>query len=965
MHTPARKSPTIFALSLAFASFAAAQNTGSLRGIVTDPSNSLIPEAKVAATGNNISRTATTDGQGRYSLSNLPPGKYSIRADAAGFVTFTRADVEVASAQPASLDIALQIAADTQQVSVNEQSNTTLSTDSSSNVGALVLNDNDLDALPDDPDDLQADLTALAGPGAGPNGPDFFVDGFSGGQLPPKSSIREIRISSNPFSSEYDRPGFGRVEILTKPGTDKLHGQVFMNYGNKVFDSRNPFLTTEPPAYSSKLFNGNVGGPLGKKASYFFEFNKRNIEENALIDAQTPAGNQVSAVLTPNTQWSVNPRLDYQINNSNTLVVRYSHSGNTSVGGVGGFNLASQLTNGSGTNNQVQITETAIIGTKAVDETRFQFRDNTSITTGIGNAAIPRIVVSSAFTDGGSSFASNTNGNKGYEIQNILTMTEGTHAVKVGFRVRETDLSTLSTSNFNGTWSFNAPFVLNGGTSTCPGAATSLDLYRLTQAGVAGCGPSQFTLSSGTPSASASQFDMGVFVQDDWRIKPNLTLNAGLRLETQNNISDHMDWAPRVGLAWAPGGKGKTPSKTVFRAGYGFFYDRFNESNFLQTLRFNGVTQTNYLITSGPALSYYPNVPPVSLLSVQNQAVYTVDRNIRSPYNAQLALGMDRQLPGRTQVAINFVDTRGVHVLRTRNINAPQPGTYTGLGTGTRPFPGGDLYQYEDSGIYKETQLTVNANTRVNSHVQVQGYYSYGDAHSNANGFLMNQYDASLDWGRANFDQRHRGFIGGNIGLPLRLTVAPFVTMQSGSPFNITTGNQFNGDGIYNARPSFAPCTSTNRTRFGCFNLNPAPGDKLIPVNYGDGPSEFSVNLRVSRTWGWGERNGGGGGGGGGFQGPPGGGFPGGGGGNRGGGGGFQGGFAGFGGGNTSKRYNLTLNVQARNAFNHVNLAAPSGNLTSTFFGQSTALGGGGNNFNGGNGAAGNRKIEIQLRFQF
>src|SRR6185312_14792867 len=454
-----------------------------------------------------------------------------------------------------------------------------------------------------------------------------------------------IRISSNPFSSEFDRPGFGRVEILTKPGTDNLHGQAFINYGNKVFDSRNPFLTTDPPDYSSKLFSGNVGGPLGKKTSWFFDFNKRNIEENALINAQTLSGNQVLAVLTPNTQWQVSPRLDYQISNTNTIVIRFNHSQNTNVGGVGGFNLASQQTNGSNTNNQVQITETAVLGTKAVDETRFQFRDNSGIQTGIGNAAIPRIVVSSAFTDGGSSFARNTNGNKGYEIQNVLTMTEGTHAVKVGFRARETDLSTLSTSNFNGTWSFNAPNLLNGSVSTCPGAVTSLDLYRLTQAGVAGCGPSQFTLSSGTPSTAVSQFDMGIFVQDDWRIKPNLTINAGLRFETQNNINDHMDWAPRVGLAWAPGGKGKNPSKTVFRAGYGFFYDRFNESSYLQTLRFNGTTQTNYLITSGPALSYYPNVPPVSLLSVQNQAVYIIDRDIRSPYNAQLALGVDRQLP--------------------------------------------------------------------------------------------------------------------------------------------------------------------------------------------------------------------------------------------------------------------------------------------------------------------------------
>ncbi|MDP9053158.1 MAG: hypothetical protein M3N93_02470, partial [Acidobacteriota bacterium] len=241
-----------------------------------------------------------------------------------------------------------------------------------------------------------------------------------------------------------------------------------------------------------------------------------------------------------------------------------------------------------------------------------------------------------------------------------------------------------------------------------------------------------------------------------------------------------------------------------------------------------------------------------------------------------------------------------------------------------------------------------------------------------ANGFPMNQYDERLEWGRANFDIRHQGFVGGTIGLPLKLTVNPFITMRSGSPFNITTGQTIAGDGIVNARPSLVSCsTPPSRTiritRYGCFNLDPAAGASVIPVNYGEGPGQFSVNLRISRTWGWGERavaaptagdggppDGGGrgpGGGAGGFGGR---------GGPGGGPGGGRGGFGGFGGGNTGKRYNVTLTASARNAFNHVNDANPSGILSSPLFGVSTALASG-----GGNSAAGNRKVEIQLRFQF
>jgi hypothetical protein len=998
---------------------AMAQNVGTIRGTVTDPSAAVVPNATVIATGNGVTRTVKSDGQGRYTLPNMPPGKYSLRADASGFVTFTKSDFDVPAGQASPLDIALQIAQEAQQVSVVEESTAALSTDSSSNVSALVLKDADLDALPDDPDDLQSDLEALAGPAAGPNGAQFFIDGFSGGQLPPKSSIREIRINSNPFSSEFDRPGFGRVEIFTRPGTDNFHGQANINYGNGVFDSRNPILTTKTPGYNSELLGANFGGPIGKKASFVIDYNRRSINEFALIDAKTLNSSFAevplnSAFLTPNALWRINPRLDYAINANNTLVIRYNHTQSSNIGGVGGFNLPTQETENVQRNNEVQITETSVLGTIAVDETRFQFRDNHTNGIALGSFGTPGINVSNSFDSGGSPYTANDNFNKGFELQNILTTTRGAHALKVGFRARQTDTSSFSNNNFNGSYSFNSPNALSG-LPTCPNSATSLDVYQQTQLllsqGVPittllaeGCGPSQFTLSSGIPYQQVRQFDLGAFVQDDWRVRPNFTLNAGLRYETQNNIHDHLDLAPRVGFAWAPGAKGKTASKTVVRGGYGIFFDRFSQGNVLQALRFNGSTETNYLITAGTtgaasALAYYPNLPPgcaqtppaaacTSLLQVQNQAIYKIDSSLRAPYIGQLSVEVDRQLPGKTQLSVNYVNTRGIHQLRERDINAPLPGTYTGPGTGIRPFAGtnivganGDIYQYETSGLFKQTQLTVNANTRLNSHLQLQGYYVLGSAHGNANGLPMNQYNDNLDYGRTAFDIRHRGYFGGAVGLPFKLNLNPFVTLQSGAPFNITTGQPFEGDGIYNARPAFGtaaqcapaiPAQGIFKTRYGCFNASPASGEALIPINYGDGPAQFSVNLRVSRTWGWGERKGaapnpnrGGGDGGGGFQGG-GGGRGGGGGGRGGGGGGRGGGFGNFGGGNSGKRYNVTLNVSARNAFNHVNFANPSGVLGTPFFGQSTALNnGGGAGFGGNNGAAGNRKVEVQLRFQF
>jgi type 1 fimbria pilin len=1024
----------LFLMAALFAQHGAAQNVGTLRGSVTDPSAALVPGATIQVNGNGVSRSVKSDGQGKYTLT-LPPGTYAVRADARGFVTFTQPSFTISAGQVSPLDIALQIQTEAQEVQVSDSAAGQVSVDPSQNVGALVLKNEDLDALPDDPDDLQADLTALAGPAAGPNGAQFFIDGFSGGQLPPKSSIREIRINSNPFSAEYDRPGFGRIEILTKPGSDAYHGSALFQYGDKILDTRNPFLPTEP-GYDSKMFSANVGGPIQKnKMSFYLDINRRAIDQDNLIKAQTIDSNfnqvpYIGAFPTPNRLWLLSGRLDYQINATNTLVMRYNYTDSGQTGGVGGLALPSQETLSKSLTNGVQITETMIIGTKAVDETRFQFRDTHTGQDSVASPG-PGINVSGSFNSGGPPFTEpGYNFDKNFEFNNIITFTEGTHAIKVGGRARQDDLTNFSTNNFNGSYSFSlasgtSPQCLAGYTDP-----TSLTLYAVTEQllseGVPtstiqaeGCGPTQLTLSSGIPLIKVRQFDLGMFVQDDWRLRPNLTVSLGIRYETQDNIRDHDDWAPRVAIAWAPFAKKGATSKTVIRSGFGFFYDRFADSNVENALRNNGYTQQSYQINAGTAagnaaLLAYPNLPcalplvpsTCSVLggaTLAQQNIYQIDPSYRAPYMMQSNFGVERALPGRTSLSVNVIDSRGVHTQLTRDINAPL--TF-GPNIGAIPYAGfGPIYQYESSGLYKQIQYITNVSTRFNRRVSLSGYYALGFAHSNANGLPMDQYNLAEDYGRAQFDVRHRGYIGGVINLPWAINAAPFITMQSGSPFDITTGAAYEGDGIFDARPAFAPagasCTATNIrcTPFGNFNLTPAVGQAVIPVNYGEGPPQFSANVRLSRTWGWGEkvdpnanpaltqggpggpggpdgggpggggRGGFGGGGGGGRGGGGGGGFGGGGGGGGGrGGGGFGGGGGGRrgGGGVSGKKYSLTATVNARNFINHVNLAAPSGNLTSPFFGESTSLAtGGGAGFGGGGSAAGVRRIEFSLRLSF
>jgi hypothetical protein len=311
--------------------------------------------------------------------------------------------------------------------------------------------------------------------------------------------------------------------------------------------------------------------------------------------------------------------------------------------------------------------------------------------------------------------------------------------------------------------------------------------------------------------------------------------------------------------------------------------------------------------------------------------------------------------------------------LLSHNINAPLPGTTT------RPLGGnGNVYEYFSEGVFKQDQIITNANIRMGTKVSLNSFYMLSWASGNgsgANSFPVNQYSLANEYGRTAFDVRQRFFIGGNISAPFGVRFNPFVTASSGAPFNFTTGTDLNGDSIINDRPAFATTSACDGriivcSRWGTFNTLPQPGQRIVPVNYGTGPGQFTINMRISKTIGFGpslnaEANRGNRGGG--DHGPGGGGprgeahGPGGG---PGGGMVRMGGGGPFGGpGGTGKRYNLTFSVNANNLLNHVNPSVPVGNLSSPLFGTSNSLGGFGGF--GGGGSAANRRVTLQAQFSF
>ncbi|HWD99995.1 MAG TPA: carboxypeptidase regulatory-like domain-containing protein [Bryobacteraceae bacterium] len=974
-----------------------AQNTGSLKGQLTDSSGAAIPGATVTITAGATTKTASTGADGTFTVNGLAPGSYTVTANAFGFQPLPKT-AQVGAGKTVRLAFPMQLAAAKQEVTVQEQTTGALSVEASQNAGQLTLSQTDLDALPDDPDDLQADLEALAGPAAGPNGPQFFIDGFTGGRMPPKDSIREIRINQNPFSAEFNQVGFGRIEILTKPGSDKYHGMALFADSDSALNSRNPYVTNKPDFFSRQE-DANFSGPLNKRASFFLDFERRNIQDNAIVNATllddnfNPYNLQQS-FLVPNTRTEFGPRIDYQLNGSNTLSLRYyymrSDEQNAGIGGTQFLNLPSQGYSYRNDENSAVITETAVINSKVVNEVRARYMKY--VTKDFAANTGSAVDVLSEFNGGGAQIGRTVDAEARWELQNFTTWTAGSHAFKAGFRVRQWQEGLISPQNFGGTYTFSgrlAPILdANnqpvGNPADCmnlqqgalaPSDCTSisaLEQYRRTLmfqgAGLPaqtiqllGGMPSQFTIAAGNPLTHLSMTDVGIYLQDDWRVKQNLTVNLGIRYENQTDIRDWRDVAPRLGFAWSPGKK----NKTVIRGGFGIFYDRIPDTLLLNALKLNGTNQLQYTVAN--PLFFQTAPPPVSTLgTASNPTIQELVRDIRAPYLMQTAFGVERQLPGNTTVALNYANSHGVHELLDNNINAPLPGTYTGAAdSGVRPYgTQNNLYAYQSVGMFNQNQLIVSVNSRLNSAMSIFSYYTLNYAKSTSDGsasFPSNPYDIATDYGRSAMDVRHRFALGGSVVTKFNLRFSPFISARSGMPFNITTGQDLNGDSIFNDRPAFAPnanCADTNDyacTPYGNFLLHPGPNSQTIPRNYATGPSYFAINLRMSRTWGFGAETGGTSSNGGGHRAPVGGGF----GGTRAMRGGFHGG---FGDTSTGRKYNLTLWIETRNLTNTVDPAVPIGILESSRFGESNGLAGG---YGPSGGTANNRRVTLGVRFSF
>jgi len=910
------------AFSLA-AVFLAAQQSGSLHGTVTDSSGAVIPAANIVLARDGARQSAKTQADGSYSFSALIPGEYRVSVAYPAFSLFEQ-PVAVDAGGVAELSIRLTPANAKQEISVTEGAND-VSVDPSQSAVTTVIGSSDLDALPDDPDDLSDMLTQLAGPAAGISGVAMMVDGFALGQLPPKNTIKEIRIGQNPFSSEYDNLGFGRIEIITKPGTDSLHGNLQLTDSDSLFNSRNPYAANKA-AYVNRSFNETLSDSVAHKLSWTVNATQNKIDTDAIIHAVTLNSSTLAqesvdqSVTTPRNVYAGMARVDYQITPGNTATARYSYNrSDQSNNGIGGYSLTDLAYSSENSSHELQLTETAVLSPAAVSETHFGF--TRVLSSEFGGSTAPAINVVGSFNGGSAQLGNAYDRENDFELQNITTIVHAKHNIRFGGRWRQTRVTDNSPSNFGGTFTFlgvSAAPELDANNQPIPGTGisiSSLEQYRRTllfqrlgyspaEIQALGGGASQFSIAGGNPLAQVGDTNWGGFVQDDWKIRSNLTLSAGLRYEFQTNYSGTANPAPRLALAWSPDGVGGKAAKTVIRMGAGVFYDRWGTSQQIQAERFNGVNEHQYLLTDP---QFFGTVPSLASLAAAQQTPVTwkVDPKIKPAREFNEAVTLERQLPLGSALSVIFLHVDGIHIPDIVNANTPYPGTYNPAdpSSGVRPYgnAAGDIFEYQSNLVYNRKITNVKDTTKLSKKVSFTVNYTLLYAHNDGGWFgtPANPYNLTQGYGRANYDSRNNFNLVGTTLAPLGLEFSPIFLAASGNPYNLTTGTDLNGDSFSNDRPAFATDLSRPSvvfTRFGAFDTNPMPGQTRVPFNYLTGAGMWNLSARLSRTFAFGPASG------------------------------------------NDKRFKLNFNVNANNVFNHTDPGGYVGNLSSPLFGQSTGL---------------------------
>ncbi len=897
---------------LMIAGFAAGQSA-RLRGKVLDSSGLVMPGAQIKVfQGDKLVKDAVSGSTGEFDIS-VASGDYRVEVSAADFQP-ARQNVRVTPTMGA-LTISMKLAAIAQNVNVAEEGSK-VNIDSDSSLNTMVLKEDFIDQLPSDENELAAYLANIAGSRGDASGQaNFVVDGFTGGVIPPKEQIQEVRINNNPYSTEFSGIGFGRVEIITRAGTGAYHGNFNFNFKDDKLNAQIPFSNNKPP-YQQRSFNSSMSGPLIRNRLTISLNGRNNYTDNSdTINATIADGTHVnSGVLKPSISRAINGRGQLALTRNNTLNFNLNYDTQTNknqgIGNNGGsnFNLATRATNRKNSGIEAQIRETAILNPRLVHEVRFEYGRDLNNTTSLSQAFQHNVLDS--FSDGGAQNTSDTR-TRTIEAQNVLMYSGVRWTVKTGTQTQYRMNHTFNQSNFTGACTFSSLADFNNNK------------------------PLVCSQNRGNPLLDDNQFTLSSFLQNDYKVKRNLTLSFGTRYEIQTNISDHNNLDPRVAIGYGIG------QNTVLRVGAGVFHQRLEQGTLENLLRLDGTRQFQIVVNDFSTNPYDPAhsetvfgngriVPPAS--------IRVRSTNLVTPYSANTSISFERSLPKNVGMTISWDTVRGVHRYRSRNLNAPPPDR-----PGVRPDPTvGNIYQLESTGFSRSSNYTIGFRQTMRNrwNLNLFGNYTLGWSRNDTDGPFgtpMNNYALRSEWGRSPEDTRHRFFTGAGFSLPGGFNVNSNVNFNTGRAYNITTGRDDNGDTVINDRPAGVPRNSGIGPRNMVVNMNLT---KVIRLRRQESPARRAGNPFVSSFLPPQEKRGEGGG-------------PGGFGGQRGGEdrGGDRGGPGPVSGGST---YNPTVNFQlnVNNLLNTTQLGQFSGVMTSQYFGRAA-------------GARNPRTVELGMRFNF
>ena len=783
----------------------------TLSGSVNDPDGAAVPgiQFRLEQSGNTVVQSVS-DAEGRFRILRIPPGRYLVHVDAEkGFAEYV-SEVVVTDQSPQNLLIKLQLASISQDVVVAPDQ-TQLSPDSQENQDQVRTDAAMLEHVPVfDQNYITALIPFLDATGLATSGVSIVVDGVEmKGTGVSASAIAEARINSDPYSVETNRPGRGRIEIITKPGSPELHGSLNFTFRDSITDAKNYFALTRP-FEQKRIYEGSITGPAAFDHHTTFLLSGSRSEDNlqSVVHAILPQGLISANVPAPVHDTEFAARIAHDFSSAHRVSLQYNASDAVSRHlGVGGLVLNTAAVNSQSREDDVIFNDRMIVTPSLLNQLQlFYEKDHDPARS---ESPLPKIVVDGSFTGGGAQ-ADILQTENNLKINDVVSWTRHRHYIKFGINIPNISRRAWEDhSNRLGTYSFGSLADYLNGT------------------------PDSFTQQVGPGRVVFWMNELGAFVQDQVQIRNNLQLSWGVRYDWQTYFKSAHDFAPRASIAYNTNDR-----KLVLRAGMGVYYDRSGAQPMADLKRYNGTI-----------------IHEITLLNPEYPIPYAVGQNAsnfptvlvvlepggRLPYITNFSVGLERQLIKGLTLAATYRGTIGVALFRSRDVNAPQPPLYSG-----RPNPQfATVRQIESEGrqIGNALDLTVQGKTQYFSGI---AQYTLSRTDNNTGGitwFPANQYSMAGEYARSDLDQRNRLNLLGTINEEGWLNLGVSAKLYSGLPYTETAGADLFHTGMLNGRPAGVARNSQQGTRTAELDLR---WGKAVAISPRQSMGETSLGFDVS-----------------------------------------------------------------------------------------------------------------------